>query len=109
MNPNGLPDEHHMSSARDMALIARALLHDFPEQRGVCSIGVLAYGGKLINNHNGLLGRYPGVDGMKTGFTCAAGYNVVASAEENGRHLVTVIMGAPSTGERDLRAAGEGA
>ncbi len=105
VNPNGLPDEHHMSSARDMAMIARALLHDFPEERGLFGIGVLAYGGKLINNHNGLLGRYPGVDGMKTGFTCAAGYNVVATAEENGHHLITVIMGAPSTAERDLRAA----
>ncbi len=105
VNPNGLPDDRHMSSARDMAMIGRALLQDFPEQRGLFGIGVLAFGRQLINNHNGLLGRYPGVDGMKTGFTCAAGYNVVASAEANGRHVLTVIMGAPSTGERNGRAA----
>jgi D-alanyl-D-alanine carboxypeptidase len=86
-------------------MIGRALLHDFPEERGLFGIGTLAFGRQLINNHNGLLGRYPGVDGMKTGYTCAAGYNVVESAERNGRHLIVVIMGAPSTQERNLRAA----
>ncbi len=105
VNPNGLPDERHVSSARDMAIIARALLRDFPEERGLFGIGVLAFGNRLINNHNGLLGRYPGIDGMKTGFTCAAGYNIVASAERNGRHLIAVIMGAPSNGERNDRVA----
>ena len=105
VNPNGLPDSRHVSSARDMAMIGRALLHDFPEERGLFNIGTLAFGGRLINNHNGLLGRYPGADGMKTGFTCAAGYNLVASATRDGRHLITVIMGAPSTRERNDRAA----
>jgi D-alanyl-D-alanine carboxypeptidase len=105
VNPNGLPDERHMSSARDMAIIGRALLRDFPEQRGLFSIGVLAFGSQLISNHNGLLGRYPGVDGMKTGYTCSAGYNVVASAERNGRHLITVIMGAPSNETKNQKAA----
>ncbi|UDL94776.1 serine hydrolase [Lichenihabitans sp. PAMC28606] len=105
VNPNGLPDDRHMSSARDMAIIARALLHDFPEERGLFSIGVLAFGNQLINNHNGLLGRYPGVDGMKTGYTCAAGYNIVASADRNGRHLITVVMGAPSNGTRNEKVA----
>jgi D-alanyl-D-alanine carboxypeptidase len=105
VNPNGLPDSRHVSSARDMAIIGRALLHDFPEEKGLFGIGVLEFGGHLINNHNGMLGRYPGADGMKTGFTCAAGYNLVASAERDGRHLITVIMGAPSTRERNERAA----
>lgn len=105
INPNGLPDDRHFSSARDMAMIGRALLRDFPEERGLFGIGVLAFGRQLINNHNGLLGRYPGVDGMKTGYTCAAGYNVVESAEQNGRHLLVVIMGAPSTAQRNERAA----
>jgi D-alanyl-D-alanine carboxypeptidase len=105
VNPNGLPNDDHVSSARDMAMIGRALLRDFPEEHGLFGIGTLAFGRQLINNHNGLLGRYPGVDGMKTGYTCAAGYNVVESAERNGRHLIVVIMGAPSTRERNLRAA----
>lgn len=105
VNPNGLPDDRHVSSARDMAMIARALLREYPEERSLFGIGVLAFGNRLINNHNGLLGRYPGVDGMKTGFTCAAGYNIVATAERNGRHLVAVVMGAPSNGERNGRVA----
>lgn len=105
VNPNGLPDERHTSSARDMAMIGRALLRDFPEQSGLFDIGVLNFNGRLIPNHNGLLGRYPGADGMKTGFTCSAGYNLVLSARRNGRHLIAVVMGAPSTRERDMRAA----
>lgn len=105
VNPNGLPDDRHVSSARDMAMIARALLREYPEERPLFGIGILAFGNRLISNHNGLLGRYPGVDGMKTGFTCAAGYNIVVSAERNGRHLVAVVMGAPSNGERNGRVA----
>ncbi|MCW6508947.1 D-alanyl-D-alanine carboxypeptidase family protein [Lichenifustis flavocetrariae] len=105
VNPNGLPDPNHYSSARDMALIARALLREFPEERGLFNIGVLAFGNQMINNHNGMLGRYPGVDGMKTGYTCSAGYNVVLSAERDGRRLITVVLGAPSTLTRTQRAA----
>ena len=105
VNPNGLPDGRHVSSARDMAMIGRALLRDFPEEKGLFGIGMLEFGGRLIHNHNGMLGRYPGADGMKTGFTCAAGYNLVASAERDGHHLITVVMGAPSTKERNERAA----
>lgn len=105
VNPNGLPDDRHVSSARDMAMIARALLREYPEERSLFGIGVLAFGNRLISNHNGLLGRYPGADGMKTGFTCAAGYNIVATAERDGRHLIAVVMGAPSNGERNGRVA----
>ena len=105
VNPNGLPDPRQVSSARDMALIGRGLLRDFPEQRGLFGIGALAFGKRLIGNHNGLLGRYAGIDGMKTGFTCSAGYNIVASAERDGRHLITVVMGAPSNAERNARVA----
>ena len=68
-NPNGLPDPNHWSSARDMAMIARALILQFPEEHDLFNIGQLQFGGKLIPNHNGLLGRYDGVDGMKTGYT----------------------------------------
>ena len=110
VNPNGLPDSRHMSSsARDMAMIARALLRDFPEERGLFSIGVLAFGNKLINNHNGLLGRYPGADGMKTGFTCAAGYNLVASADprrtpsHHGYHGCSLDQGAQRARRRAVR------
>ena len=103
-NPNGLPDPNHYSSARDMAMIARGLIREFPDKQDLFNIGALQFGGKLIPNHNGLLGRYPGVDGMKTGYTCSAGYNVVESATRGDRRLLVVIMGAPSTNERNLRA-----
>lgn len=105
VNPNGLPDPNHVSSARDMAIIARALLREFPEEHDLFGIGDLAFGRQLIHNHNGMLGRYPGVDGMKTGYTCSAGYNVVLSAQRNDRRLITVVLGAPSNTTRSLKAA----
>ena len=73
------------SSARDMAILGRALLKEFPEHADLFGIGALQLGDQIIRNHNGLIGRYPGADGMKTGFTCPAGLNVVASATRNGR------------------------
>ena len=105
VNPNGLHDPTHVSSARDMAIVARALLRDFPEQRDLYGIGALQLGDEIIANHNGLLGRYPGADGMKTGFTCPAGFNVVATATHGGRRLIVVVLGAPSPLERTMEAA----
>lgn len=105
VNPNGLPNPDHVSSARDMALIARALYSQFPQQAALFDIQVLQVGPELITNHNNLIGRYPGVDGMKTGFTCAAGFNVVASAFRDGRRIVTIVFGAPSVATRTEKAA----
>ena len=96
VNPNGLHNPEHYTSARDMAMIARALLRDFPERAGLFDIGELQLGSQIIRNHNGLLGRYPGADGMKTGFTCPAGFNVVATANHYGRRLITVVLGMPT-------------
>jgi D-alanyl-D-alanine carboxypeptidase len=105
VNPNGLHDPAHVSSARDMAMIARALLREFPEHADLFSIGALQLGNQYIANHNGLLGRYPGADGMKTGFTCPAGFNVVASANHSGRRLIVVVLGAPTAKSRNQEAA----
>ena len=105
VNPNGLPDSRQVTSARDMAIVGRALLSEFPSQRGLFGIGALQLGKKVMPTHNGLMGRYPGVDGMKTGFTCAAGFNVVASAYRGGRRLITVVLGAPSASDRSAKAA----
>ncbi len=105
VNPNGLHDPAHVSSARDMAMIARALLREFPEHANLFSIGALQLGNQHIANHNGLLGRYPGADGMKTGFTCPAGFNVVASANHSGRRLIVVVLGAPTARSRNQEAA----
>ena len=105
VNPNGLHDPAHVSSARDMAMIARALLREFPDHADLFSIGALQLGNQYIPNHNGLLGRYPGADGMKTGFTCPAGFNVVASANHSGRRLIVVVLGAPTARSRNQEAA----
>ena len=105
VNPNGLHDPNHYSSARDMAIIGRALFKEFPDHADLFDIGAIQLGNQIIPNHNGLLGRYPGADGMKTGFTCPAGLNVVASATRNGRRLIVVVMGSPSPRQRNLMAS----
>ncbi len=105
VNPNGLHDPNHYSSARDMAVVARALLTDFPDQAALFNIPSMQLDDSIIANHNGLLGHYPGADGMKTGFTCSSGFNIVASATHNGRKLIVVVFGSPSTRERNLEAA----
>ena len=104
-NPNGLPDSRQWTSARDMAILARALIRDFPDSHDLFSISAIQFGRAVMPNHNGLLGRYPGTDGMKTGFICSGGFNVVATATRNGRRIVTIVMGQPSPRERDVKAA----
>jgi D-alanyl-D-alanine carboxypeptidase len=105
VNPNGLHDPNHYSSARDMALVARALLTEFPEQASLFNISAMQLDDAVIPNHNGLLGHYPGADGMKTGFTCSSGFNIVASATHDGHKLIAVVLGSPSTRERNIEAA----
>jgi D-alanyl-D-alanine carboxypeptidase len=104
-NPHGLPDPRNRTSARDMAVLASALLSEFPQYDELFHIGAIQYGRRIMRNTNGLIGRYPGADGMKTGFICSAGFNVVASATRNGRRLITVVLGAPSANERTMKAA----
>jgi D-alanyl-D-alanine carboxypeptidase len=104
VNPNGLPDDRQVSSARDMAMIGRALYREFPDEASIFSIGALQLGRQYIPTHNGLIGRYPGADGMKTGFTCAAGFNVVASATHGGKRLIAVVLGSPNPRERTAMA-----
>ena len=105
VNPNGLHNDNHYSSARDMAIVGRALYRDFPEYADYYGIGALRLGAQIIPTHNGLLGRYPGADGMKTGFTCPAGFNVVASATRGGRRLIAVVLGYPNAKARTLKVA----
>lgn len=105
VNPNGLPDSQHVTSARDLALLGRALLLQYPDFVGLYNIGAMQFGRKIEANHNGMLGRYPGADGMKTGFTCSAGYNLVASATRGGQRLIAVVLGAPSAASRTAKTA----
>jgi D-alanyl-D-alanine carboxypeptidase len=105
VNPNGLPAENHVTSARDLGILARALITEFPQYDYLWHIHSIRYGNRILRNYNTLLDRYPGADGMKTGFICASGYNMVASATRNGRRLIAVVLGAWSGGARAQKAA----
>jgi D-alanyl-D-alanine carboxypeptidase len=103
-NPHGLPNEGQISTARDMGRLARALIIDFPEYAHYFTVRQVQVGEKVMRNHNGLLVTLPGADGMKTGFICDSGFNVVASATRDGRRLVAVVLGEPSVASRRDRA-----
>lgn len=105
VNPNGLPADGQITSARDLAILARAIIHDLPEYEYFVHIPSIRYGRRVTQNFNKLIGRYPGADGFKTGFICASGYNLVASATRNGRRLIAVVLGASSGNMRAVRAA----
>ena len=105
VNPNGLPAENHVTSARDLGILTRALILEFPEDDSYWHIHAIQYGNRVMRNYNSLLDRYPGADGMKTGFICASGYNVVASATRNGRRLIAIVLGAYSGAVRSQKAA----
>ena len=104
-NPNGWHHPQQQTSARDLAILAMALMRDFPEYSEYWNIGAVQLGKQNLKNTNGLVGRYQGVNGFKTGFVCASGFNVVASATRGGRTLITVVLGALSGSERTVVAA----
>jgi D-alanyl-D-alanine carboxypeptidase len=105
VNPNGLPADGQITSARDLAILARALLREFPEYEFYWRLSAIKFGKRVMRNYNTLIDRYPGADGMKTGFICASGFNLVASASRNGRKLIAVVLGAPSGPVRAVKAA----
>jgi D-alanyl-D-alanine carboxypeptidase len=105
VNPNGLPADGQITSARDLAILARAIIRDLPEYEYFVHIPSIRFGRKVTQNFNKLIGRYPGADGFKTGFICASGYNLVASATRNGKRLIAVVLGATSGQMRAVRAA----
>ena len=105
VNPNGLPAEGQITSARDLAILARAIIRDLPEYEYFYHIPSIRFGRRVTNNFNHLIGRYPGADGFKTGFICASGYNLVGSATRNGKRLIAVVLGSTSGHQRAVRAA----
>jgi D-alanyl-D-alanine carboxypeptidase len=105
VNPNGLPADDQISSARDLAILARALIREMPEYDYYWNLPGIRMGKMVQRNYNTLLGRYPGADGMKTGFICASGFNLVASATRDGKRLIAVVLGAPSSAARAMKAA----
>jgi hypothetical protein len=93
-NPHGFHEVGHQTSARDLALLARAMLVEYPEFNEYWGISSVQLGNRVMNNTNGLIGRYPGASGLKTGFVCASGFNLVATANRGGRTLISVVLGA---------------
>jgi len=105
VNPNGLPADGQITSARDLAILARSIVKNLPEYEYFVHIPSIRFGRRITQNFNRLIGRYPGADGFKTGFICASGYNLVASATHDGRRLIAVVLGASSGTARAVRAA----
>ncbi len=102
-NASGLPDPEQVTTARDMAVMARAVIRDFPEYYPYFSTETFKFKGLVHHNHNKLLKTYPGMDGLKTGYIRASGFNLIATAARDGRRLIGVIMGGRSPAARNVQ------
>ena len=100
-NASGLPNDEQVTTARDMAVLAQHLIRDFPEYYGCFQTKYFAYHGRRYRNHNRLLFGYKGTDGIKTGYTRAAGFNLTASVRRDDKHLVAVVLGGRTGAQRD--------
>jgi len=103
INPNGLPGQGQYTTAKDLAILTQAILREFPEHLAFFAMRTAQVGKRAIATHNSVLVNVEGGDGMKTGFTCSAGYNLVASATRNGRRLVAIVLGEESSAKRAAR------
>src|SRR5258708_18644444 len=101
VNGSGLPAEDQITTARDQALLGLVIRNRFPNYYTYFSTLSFNWHGREMHNHNGLLGNVKGVDGIKTGYTEASGYNLVASVRRDDRHIVSVVLGGTSNGQRD--------
>ncbi len=104
-NANGLPNKAQKTTARDMALLGAAMYHHFPQYYKLFSLKKFTYEGKTIYTHNNILKTFEGADGMKTGFTNAAGFNIITSAQRDGHRVIAVTMGHNTAKERDRHVA----
>jgi D-alanyl-D-alanine carboxypeptidase len=102
-NASGIPDPKQLTNATDMAILGFAILRDFPGFYKYFSLREFEFQGRVFRNHNHLLGKYPGTDGIKTGFTVASGFNLISSAQRNGHRLIGVILGGRTIKSRDQR------
>jgi D-alanyl-D-alanine carboxypeptidase len=105
VNAHGWHSDDQYTTARDLALLATALRKEFPQHAGYFSIEAIGAGKTIMENHNTLIARFPGADGMKTGYTCPSGFNLIASATRNGRTLLAVVLGELSVETRAEKAA----
>jgi D-alanyl-D-alanine carboxypeptidase len=99
-NASGLPDPAQVTTAHDMARLARALIRDFPQYYHYFSVSSFTFHGRAFYGHDPLLGAYQGVDGLKTGFTSAAGFNLATSAIRRGVRVIGIVLGAPTSPQR---------
>ncbi|MCO5093047.1 SPOR domain-containing protein [Bosea sp. (in: a-proteobacteria)] len=101
-NPHGLPHSPpNLTTARDLSILARAIQERFPKYYPLFSMRAFQYGSRTIRGHNRLLGKVEGVDGIKTGYTRASGFNLMTSAKAEGRHIVSIVLGGRSGAARD--------
>ncbi len=104
-NASGLPNRLQKTTARDMAILAAAVYHHFPQYYKWFSLKKFSYNGQTYYTHNHILKTFEGADGMKTGFTNAAGFNIITSAERNGQRVIAVTMGHRTLKDRDAKVA----
>jgi D-alanyl-D-alanine carboxypeptidase (penicillin-binding protein 5/6) len=101
VNASGLPDSRQVTTARDIYTLSASMIRDFPQYYGYFQQQQFVFQGRVLPNHNHLLRTMPGVDGIKTGYTAAAGFTLAASAVRDGRRLIAVVLGGPSRPARD--------
>lgn len=106
VNPSGLPDARQVTTARDISLLSLAMIQNFPQYYTYFQQQQFVFGNQVLPNHNHLLRTMPGVDGIKTGYTNAAGFTLAASAVRDGRRLIAVVLGGPSRVARDSNVEG---
>ncbi len=104
-NASGLPSKSQVTTARDMAKLGLALQRDFPKEYGLFAMESFSFRGKRIRGHNNLMYRYQGMDGIKTGYTNASGFNLVSAINHNGRRVVGVVLGGKTARSRDAQMA----
>lgn len=100
-NPSGLPDPDQVTTARDMITLGLRLQDHFPQHYGMFATRAFRYGRRSYRNHNTLMNSYAGIDGIKTGYTRASGFNLVSSVRRNGRHVVAAVLGGASAATRN--------
>jgi D-alanyl-D-alanine carboxypeptidase len=105
VNPHGLPASEQVTTARDLARLTRVVIRDYPEYGEMWAMSDMQVGRRRLRTHSGLLRTYEGADGLKTGFICDSGFNVVATATRDDRRLVAVVLGEYTSRDRSLRAA----
>lgn len=102
-NASGLPDDAQVTTARDMAVLAAALIRDYPQEYRIFSERSFNFRGRTIRGHNNLMYRYAGMDGVKTGYVNASGFNLVSAVDDNGRRIIGVVLGGKTARSRDAQ------